>query len=79
MESRLFQMKDWDVLQLRVDYQGGTEGIYKSVRIRVGIGRQWQHGANAFNTTAFKNLTALALPLHNGDQIAGPASDKSRL
>ncbi len=48
MESRPFQIKDGDVLQLGVDYQGGTEDIYKSVKIRVEIGREWQHGANAF-------------------------------
>jgi len=47
-ESRPFQIKDGDVLQLGVDYQGGTEDIYKSVKIRVEIGREWQAAANAF-------------------------------
>ena len=31
----------WDILQLGVDYQGGPEDIYKSVKIRVEIGREW--------------------------------------
>jgi hypothetical protein len=35
-------------IQLGVDYQGGTENIYKCVRIRVEIGREWQASANAF-------------------------------
>jgi hypothetical protein len=47
-ESRPFQIKDGDILQLGVDYQGGTEDIYKSVKIRIEIGREWQAAANAF-------------------------------
>lgn len=47
-DSRPFELKDGDTLQLGVDYQGGTEDIYKCVRIRVEIGREWQAGANAF-------------------------------
>lgn len=77
-ESRPFQIKDGDFLQLGVDYQGGTEDIYKSVKIRVEIGREWQAGVNAFklalillrrtpsnptsSTNAFKNIKALTLP-----------------
>jgi pSer/pThr/pTyr-binding forkhead associated (FHA) protein len=49
-ESRPFPIKDGDVLQLGVDYQGGTEDIYKSVKIRVEIGREWQAGVNAFKS-----------------------------
>ena len=51
-ESRPFQIKDGDILQLGVDYQGGTEDIYKSVKIRIEIGREWQAGANAFKCVA---------------------------
>ena len=47
-DSRPFELKDGDTLQLGVDYQGGTEDIYKCVRIRVEIGREWQASANAF-------------------------------
>jgi pSer/pThr/pTyr-binding forkhead associated (FHA) protein len=47
-ESRPYQMKDGDILQLGVDYQGGTEDIYKSVKIRVEVGREWQSAPNAF-------------------------------
>lgn len=41
-ESRPFQVKDGDVLQLGVDYQGGAEDIYKCVKMKVEIGREWQ-------------------------------------
>ncbi|KAI9441355.1 SMAD/FHA domain-containing protein [Lactarius indigo] len=52
-DSRPFELKDGDTLQLGVDYQGGTEDIYKCVRIRVEIGREWQASANAFKCVAF--------------------------
>ncbi|KIM38601.1 hypothetical protein M413DRAFT_30139, partial [Hebeloma cylindrosporum] len=61
-ESRPCQIKDGDILQLGVDYQGGAEDIYKSVKIRIELGREWQASANAFNTNALKNLKSLALP-----------------
>ncbi|KAJ7088175.1 hypothetical protein C8R44DRAFT_819616 [Mycena epipterygia] len=60
-ESRAHQIKDGDILQLGVDYQGGAEDIYKSVKIRVELGREWQAAANAFNTNALKNLKTLAI------------------
>ncbi|KAF7377207.1 putative E3 ubiquitin-protein ligase dma1 [Mycena sanguinolenta] len=60
-ESRPHPLKDGDILQLGVDYQGGAEDIYKSVKIRVEIGREWQREANAFNTAALKNLRSLAI------------------
>ncbi|KAF9019970.1 hypothetical protein BDP27DRAFT_131120 [Rhodocollybia butyracea] len=59
-ESRPYQLKDGDLLQLGVDYQGGSEDIYKSVKIRIELGREWQSGVNKFNTNAIKNLKTLA-------------------
>jgi hypothetical protein len=47
-ESRPFEIKDGDVLQLGVDYQGGTEDIYKCVKIKIEVGREWQATPNAF-------------------------------
>lgn len=65
-ESRQHQVRDGDILQLGVDYQGGTEDIYKSVKIRIELGREWQASANAFNTTAIKNLKTLAVNVTAG-------------
>ncbi|KAG6808725.1 hypothetical protein H0H92_003097 [Tricholoma furcatifolium] len=48
-------MKDGDVLQLGVDYQGGAEDIYKSVKIKIELGREWQAGANAFNYQQYQS------------------------
>lgn len=48
MESRPFPIRDGDVLQLGVDYQGGTEEIYRCVKMRIELNRGWQRGANSF-------------------------------
>jgi pSer/pThr/pTyr-binding forkhead associated (FHA) protein len=58
-ESRPFSIKDGDIVQLGVDYQGGTEDIYKSVKIRVEIGREWQAAANAFKSVFFSFSSVL--------------------
>ncbi|EAL19643.1 hypothetical protein CNBG2710 [Cryptococcus deneoformans B-3501A] len=58
-ESRPMMLKDGDVLQLGVDYQGGTEDMFKCIKMRVEVGREWQRGANEFNTNALKQLKAL--------------------
>lgn len=81
-ESRPFQMKDGDILQLGVDYQGGAEDIYKSVKIRVEVGREWQAAPNAFNTNALKNLKTLALPIKSAAGLVPglkPTNGKSQI
>ncbi|WWC63543.1 uncharacterized protein I303_106146 [Kwoniella dejecticola CBS 10117] len=55
-DSRPTMINDGDVLQLGVDYQGGAEEMFRCVKIRVEIGREWQRGANEFNTNALKQL-----------------------
>ncbi|KAG8221394.1 SMAD/FHA domain-containing protein [Butyriboletus roseoflavus] len=76
-ESRQYQLRDGDVLQLGVDYQGGSEDIYKSVKIKIEVGREWQAAANAFNTHAISQLKALAVTT---DPIGpDPSKGKQRL
>jgi hypothetical protein len=48
IESRPYQIKDGDILQLGVDFQGGVEDVYKSVKIRIEVGREWQDAPNVF-------------------------------
>lgn len=48
VESKPFAIKDGDILQLGVDYQGGAEEIYRCVKIRVELNRAWQREANQF-------------------------------
>jgi hypothetical protein len=57
--SRPHQIKDGDILQLGVDYQGGAEDIYKSVKIRVELGREWQAGVNAFKCVFFQSVRVM--------------------
>ncbi|RDB16606.1 putative E3 ubiquitin-protein ligase dma1 [Hypsizygus marmoreus] len=77
VESRPYAMKDGDILQLGVDYQGGTEDIYKSVKIRIEIGREWQAGANAFNTEALNNIKTLAVSPRSEGKL--PINTKSKI
>ncbi|KAG2354177.1 hypothetical protein BDR07DRAFT_1430280 [Suillus spraguei] len=69
-ESKPHQLKDGDIVQLGVDYQGGTEDIYKSVKIRIEVGREWQAAPNAFNTNALSQLRSLSADPHNQPQSA---------
>ena len=48
VESRPFPLRDGDILQLGVDYQGGAEEMYRCVKMRVELNRAWQRGANSF-------------------------------
>ncbi|GAB1524802.1 hypothetical protein RhiTH_007958 [Rhizoctonia solani] len=59
IESRPTELHDGDIVQLGVDYQGGAEEIYRCVKIRVEVGREWQREANEFNTGALKQLQTL--------------------
>ncbi|KAL1941613.1 hypothetical protein VTO73DRAFT_7052 [Trametes versicolor] len=61
-ESRPHELKDGDLLQLGVDYQGGTEDIYKCVKIKVEVGREWQNHTNPFNANALRQLKSIAIP-----------------
>ncbi|KAJ7030714.1 SMAD/FHA domain-containing protein [Mycena alexandri] len=74
-ESRPHPLKDGDILQLGVDYQGGAEDIYKSVKIRVELGREWQGRVNGFNTTALNNLKSLALGPPGANASSASAKD----
>ena len=55
IESRPFPLRDGDVLQLGVDYQGGTEEIYRCVKMRVELNRGWQRGVNSFKSVLLHN------------------------
>ncbi|KAF9010446.1 hypothetical protein BDZ89DRAFT_1078084 [Hymenopellis radicata] len=62
-ESPPKQVKDGDILQLGVDYQGGTEDIYKCVKMRVELGREWQDGRNAFKYTNIPDCCICLYPV----------------
>lgn len=47
-ESRLFPIKDGDIVQLGIDFRGGEEMIFRCVKIRVECNRSWQKKPNTF-------------------------------
>lgn len=54
MESRPVEIRDGDIVQLGVDYQGGLNEIYRAVKMRFEINQTPQ--SNSFNVSAFNNL-----------------------
>ncbi|PGH03547.1 hypothetical protein GX51_03972 [Blastomyces parvus] len=66
MSSRLYAIRDGDILQLGIDFRGGEEMIFRCVRIRIECNRSWQQQANEFN----KNTAALINNLGKGNNAA---------
>ncbi|OOF93103.1 hypothetical protein ASPCADRAFT_209719 [Aspergillus carbonarius ITEM 5010] len=63
MPSRLYTVKDGDIVQLGIDFRGGEEMIFRCVRIRIECNRSWQQQPNEFN----KNTESLIKNLGKGD------------
>lgn len=47
-ESKLFPVKDGDIVQLGIDFRGGEEMIFRCVKIRIECNRSWQKRPNNF-------------------------------
>ncbi|KAJ5946281.1 E3 ubiquitin-protein ligase DMA2 [Penicillium verhagenii] len=63
MQSRLYTIKDGDIVQLGIDFRGGEEMIFRCVRIRIECNRSWQQQPNEFN----KNTESLINNLGKGE------------
>lgn len=61
-ESRPNEIRDGDLLQLGVDYQGGTEDIYKCVKIKIEVGREWQAHSNPFKYVPLRFVVCFCSP-----------------
>lgn len=48
MTSKLYTVKDGDIIQLGIDFRGGEEMIFRCVRIRIECNRSWQRQPNEF-------------------------------
>lgn len=57
--SKDIPLHDGDVLQLGMDFRGGTEEIYRCVKMRVEINKSWKRKANAFNKEALNKIKEL--------------------
>lgn len=49
-------LSDGDMLQLGMDFRGGSEELYKCIRVRVELNRSWHKRANEFNKQALTML-----------------------
>lgn len=61
--SRLYPVRDGDIIQLGMDFRGGEETIFRCVRMRIECNRTWQTRPNEFN----KNTAALIDNLGKGN------------
>ncbi|ODV58919.1 ubiquitin-conjugating protein DMA1 ASCRUDRAFT_26174, partial [Ascoidea rubescens DSM 1968] len=64
-ESISFQLHDGDLLQLGMDYRGGSEEIYRCVKIRIELNKSWKLKSSNFNKKAHEKLKILNHPLSN--------------
>ncbi|CAO3656510.1 unnamed protein product [Mucor fragilis] len=58
-ESRPVELHDGDLVQLGVDFQGGREEMYRSVKMRFELNRSSRQRPLSFNLNAFQNLRNL--------------------
>lgn len=60
-ELTLWPLIDGDTIQLGLDYRGGTEEIYRSVKMRCEFNRSWQRKVNQFNLDIHKKMKNLGI------------------
>ncbi|EGW30250.1 uncharacterized protein SPAPADRAFT_63092, partial [Spathaspora passalidarum NRRL Y-27907] len=60
-ESTLMPLIDGDIIQLGMDYRGGTEEVYRCVKMRCEFNKSWQRKVNQFNLEIHKKLKSLHL------------------
>lgn len=60
-ESTLMPLIDGDIIQLGMDYRGGTEEVYRCVKMRCEFNKSWQRKVNQFNLEIHKKLKHLHL------------------
>ncbi|CCE79412.1 Piso0_001473 [Millerozyma farinosa CBS 7064] len=60
-ESTLMPLMDGDIIQLGMDYRGGTEEVYRCVKMRCEFNKSWQRKVNNFNLEIHQKLKSLAI------------------
>ncbi|ORZ17780.1 hypothetical protein BCR42DRAFT_412500 [Absidia repens] len=74
-ESRPYEVRDGDIVQLGVDYQNGVEEIYRSVKMRFEVNRSRRQRPISFNMAAFQNIRNLT----NGGAIPSGSFGESQI
>jgi pSer/pThr/pTyr-binding forkhead associated (FHA) protein len=66
-------VQDGDILQLGVDYQGGQEDMYRCVKMRVELGRDWQRAASeGMSSLPMDRLRRAELALRTAASVSSP-------
>ncbi|KAK5939251.1 hypothetical protein PMZ80_008554 [Knufia obscura] len=73
-ESRLYPIKDGDIVQLGIDFRGGEEMIFRCVKIRIECNRSWQKKPNMFNKQRQAQLRGLAKDMPSASANSGECS-----
>lgn len=66
-ELTLWPLMDGDVVQLGLDYRGGTEEVYRCVKMRCEFNRSWQRKINRFNMDIHKKMKNLGVESKSED------------
>lgn len=74
LESRAVQLNDGDIVQLGVDFQGGREEMYRSVKMKFELNRPRRNRPMSFNLTAFQNLRNLRQHHQNQNSVISPST-----
>ncbi|CUM65545.1 uncharacterized protein PRCAT00003191001 [Priceomyces carsonii] len=79
-ELTLMPLIDGDIIQLGMDYRGGTEEFYRCVKMRCEFNKSWQRKVNQFNLEIHKKLKNLQIS-NDGlmNPLTGNAAAKDEL
>ncbi|CDK26061.1 unnamed protein product [Kuraishia capsulata CBS 1993] len=63
VESTNHMLRDGDILQLGMDFRGGTEEIFRCVKMKIELNNSWLRRTQKFNKEAHEKLKLLTLSL----------------
>ncbi|KAI8335636.1 SMAD/FHA domain-containing protein [Choanephora cucurbitarum] len=61
-ESKPTEIHDGDIVQLGVDFQGGREEVYRSVKMKFELNRNSNNRPLSYNLNAFQNIRTFTQP-----------------
>lgn len=68
----LMPLIDGDVVQLGMDYRGGTEEVYRCVKMRCEFNKSWQRKVNQFNLEIHQKLKNFAIGSNEDEPAVNP-------
>lgn len=68
-ESESHKVKEGDLLQLGMDFRGGTEEIYRCVKMRVELNKSWIRKTKAFTREAHARMKLINPEFDKGEKI----------